>query len=489
MVINTLPGGGTASSGAERYTRAEMNATSAITRAEDPRWRWMFPVTRRTRDFVTSQFPMLQLCYVMAVALIYFSARIDARVSPELVAVWLMESAISFVVRWSMCIYVAKAPPASIAAKPLLRLIPLFAIILGTLHWCWTGIIFIGPTLSLTTLVVLLSFVMLSVSIVGIAPASPAICLVYLVPLWSVTTHELMQTDWASAKTVLVMVSALTAVLWSAFYIVVSGVRRYLVRGDEVDLLVDELRDRNAEVEAMRSAAARDFATRTEFFASASHDFRQRVHAMKLLAQSAVTKRGRTFGDKSSLLRLGCVVEDLETYMTHVLEFARLESPSLKPRREVHRLQDLFQKIDVHFEDVAAARGVDLRLRTTTLRVRSDGVMLVRILENLVSNAVKFTRARVLVSARRQGKSIYLEVRDQGPGIPLERIEAVFEAFYQGPVAPEHAQGGVGLGLAIVRRLSEALGYRVEVHSRPGAGTLMRVIIPDGDAAGQGALS
>jgi signal transduction histidine kinase len=93
------------------------------------------------------------------------------------------------------------------------------------------------------------------------------------------------------------------------------------------------------------------------------------------------------------------------------------------------------------------------------------------------------------VSARRQGKSIYLEVRDQGPGIPLERVEAVFEAFYQGPAASEHAQGGVGLGLAIVRRLSEALGYRVEVHSRPGAGTLMRVIIPDGDAVGQGALS
>ena len=143
----------------------------------------------RTRDFVTSQFALLQLCYLVAVALIYFSGHIERLTSSTLLNVWLIESLVSFAVRWPMCMYVARASPVLVAAKPLLRMLPLFAVILGTLHWCWTATLFVGPTLSLTTVVVLLSFVMLSVSIIGIAPASPAICVVYLVPLWLLTTY------------------------------------------------------------------------------------------------------------------------------------------------------------------------------------------------------------------------------------------------------------------------------------------------------------
>ena len=209
----------------------------------------------------------------------------------------------------------------------MLRLLPLFAIVLAALHWSWTATIFIGTTLDMTTVVVLLSFVMLSVAIIGIAPASPAICIVYLVPLWVVTTYMLLRTDWVSAGTFLILLAALAAVLWSAFYIVVSGVRRYLVRGDEVDLLVAELRDRNAEVEGLRTTAARNLETRSAFFASASHDFRQRVHAMKLLAQAGLADAPQS--ERSPLARLSTVVEDLETYMTDVLEFARLESATL----------------------------------------------------------------------------------------------------------------------------------------------------------------
>jgi signal transduction histidine kinase len=174
-------------------------------------------------------------------------------------------------------------------------------------------------------------------------------------------------------------------------------------------------------------------------------------------------------------------VEDLETYMTDVLEFARLESTSLEPERESFRLQNIFQRIDVQFEDVAAARSVELRIRATPVCLRSDASMLVRILENLVSNAIKFTRARVLLTAHRHGDEIHVEVRDQGPGIPPDCVDKVFDAFYQGQSTQESARQGVGLGLAIVKRLADALGYRIEVHTRPGRGTLMRLIVPSAD--------
>ena len=471
--------GGFAGREVHGYTAVDMAAATALTRAEDPRWQWMFPVTRMTRDFVTAQFPVLQLSYVVAVALIYFSAHIEGKVGSGLMTLWLIESVASFAARWLMCAYVARASPVDVARRPQLRLLPLFAIVLAALHWSWTATIFIGTALDMTTVVVLLSFVMLSVAIIGIAPASPAICVVYLVPLWLVTTYMLLHTEWVSAGTFMILLAALAAVLWSAFYIVVSGVRRYLVRGDEVDLLVAELRDRNAEVEGLRTAVARNLETRSAFFASASHDFRQRVHAMKLLAQAGLADTPQM--EQSPLARLAAVVEDLETYMTDVLEFARLESTALAPDRTVVRLQQTFQRIEVQFEDIASAKKVELRVRATSLSLRTDAAMLVRILENLVSNAIKFTRGRVLLAARTDGGAVHVEVWDRGPGIPLDCVDKVFDAFYQGQPAVEDAMEGVGLGLAIVKRLADVLGYRIEVMSSPGRGTLMRLLIPAED--------
>jgi signal transduction histidine kinase len=467
--------------GIHDYTAADMAAATEIIRAQDPRWQWMFPVTRMTRDFVSAQFPVLQVSYVVAVTLIYVSAEIDGKVSSLLMTLWLIESVASFVIRWLMCGYLTRVSPVEVASKPALRLLPLFAIVLAALHWTWTATIFIGNTLDMTTVVVLLSFVMLSVAIIGIAPASPVICIVYLVPLWAVTTYMLLRTDWVSPGTFLILLAALAAVLWSAFYIVVSGVRRYLVRGDEVDMLVAELRDRNAEVEGLRTTAARNLETRSAFFASASHDFRQRVHAMKLLTQAGLADAPHS--ERSPLARLSTVVEDLETYMTDVLEFARLESGILIPDRKVLRLQQVFQRIELQFEDISSARSVDLRVRATSLSLRSDGAMLVRILENLVSNAIKFTRARVLVAARRLHGNVHIEVRDRGDGIPPDCVDKIFDAFYQGQATQEDAREGVGLGLAIVKRLADALGYRVEVISSPGRGTLMRLVVPGGDVA------
>ena len=113
--------------------------------------------------------------------------------------------------------------------------------------------------------------------------------------------------------------------------------------------------------------------------------------------------------------------------------------------------------------------------------LRTDAAMLVRILENLVSNAIKFTRGRVLMAARRDGGAVHVEVWDQGPGIPLDCVDKVFDAFYQGHPVREDTMEGVGLGLAIVKRLADALGYRIDVVSSPGRGTLMRLIIPAKD--------
>jgi signal transduction histidine kinase len=293
--------------------------------------------------------------------------------------------------------------------------------------------------------------------------------------MWIATGWMLLSSDWASARVLVVLSAAFGGVMWSAFYIVVSGVRRYLVRSDEVDLLMTTLRDRNAEVEKLRYIAAADLETRSAVFASASHDLRQRIHAIKLLAHSPGASTAAAERPKL-MQRLAAAIEDLEVFVTDVLHFVRFDSEAKPPERRKVHLQDVLQRIEVQFEEVAASRHVGLRTRTTRLAVRTDPVMLSRVVDNLVSNSVKFTRKGVLVSARRRSADVHLEVWDQGPGISAESLSARAPAQ-----AWEPTRDGFGLGLLIVRRLSDALGYRVDIHSRPGRGARIRVVIPASD--------
>ncbi len=463
------------------YSRAEMTEASAFVRAENPRWRWLFPVTRASRDFIRVQIRALQLAYIVAVPIIYAAARSEHVVDRWLLDAWLLESIANIALRSLLYIPIVRASPVLVASSPLLRLIPLFAMTIVGAHWVWTAWLLVGPTLSLTTLAVLMSFIMLSVASVAILPASPATCILYLAVLWVPLTFRLAIAEWTSVPTLLLLLVTLGACLWATFHTVVTGVRRYLVQSDEFELLVAQLRERNSEVESLRNAAAKDLETRTSFFASASHDFRQRVHAMKLLAQSGASEAALPGERRTASVRLMGVVDDLETYITDVLEFAKLEGTTLQPTRRRFQLQTLFQQLDVAFEDVAAERSVDLRLRATKLVMNSDDAMLLRILENLTSNAVKFTKARVLIAARRRADGICIEVLDQGPGIPSDAVEAVFDAFYQTPEVASHARKGVGLGLAIVKRLSDGLGYRAEIASVAGKGTRVRLVIPGQD--------
>ena len=459
--------------GFKGYSAEELIRTTGLTRYEDPRWRWVLPVTRGTRDFILEQMPALVTSYGIAVGLIFVAATMDRRVSGWLISAWLLESVASIAARILILRRVFGASTVEMASRPTLRLLPLVAIVLAAIHWSWTATLFIGPDLNLTTVVVLLTYVMLSVACLGIAPASPVICAAYVVPMWIATGWMLLSSNWASAGALIVLAAAFGGVIWSASYIVVSGVRRYLVRSDEVDLLMKKLRDRNVEVERLRKVAAADLETRSAVFASASHDLRQRIHAIKLLAHSSPTS-GAAAADRSKLMRrLSESIEDLEVFVTDVLHFVRFDSDVKPPERRKVLLQDMLQRIAVQFEEVAASRQVGLRMRATRIAVRTDPVMLSRVLDNLVSNGVKFTRRGVLVSARRRNADVHLEVWDQGPGTFSDSLAVQALADTWAPT-----RDGFGLGLLIVRRLSEALGYRVDIHARPGQGTRVRVVIP-----------
>ncbi|PZU53588.1 MAG: hybrid sensor histidine kinase/response regulator [Thauera sp.] len=224
--------------------------------------------------------------------------------------------------------------------------------------------------------------------------------------------------------------------------------------------------------------AERASAERTRFFAAASHDLRQPLHSLGLFGSALATRlRG---GPEEALARnlMSCVTA-LESSFNEMLDVSRLDAGVVQARMRPVALVDVFRALDRSFAAEAEGRGLALRLRARRHWVRTDPQLLERLLGNLVHNALKFTvRGGVVVGARRRGGQVSIEVWDSGRGIEAAELPRVFEEFYQvGNRERDRAQG-LGMGLAIVRRLAALLQLQVEVDSRPGRGTVFRVLAP-----------
>jgi CheY-like chemotaxis protein/anti-sigma regulatory factor (Ser/Thr protein kinase) len=142
-------------------------------------------------------------------------------------------------------------------------------------------------------------------------------------------------------------------------------------------------------------------------------------------------------------------------------------------------LAALFRGLAVDIEPIARSKNLLLKMRPTSVLVMSDALMLRRILQNLLANAVQYTeRGRVLLAARRRGGTVRIDVWDTGPGIAASEQEKIFEEFHRGAAAEQSHAGGFGIGLAIILRMADALGHKIDLCSRPGRGTRFSVLVP-----------
>src|SRR5262249_6249996 len=139
----------------------------------------------------------------------------------------------------------------------------------------------------------------------------------------------------------------------------------------------------------------------------------------------------------------------------------------------------LLKRIESTFSGLARENGLRFRVADSRAWIRSDFILLERVLSNLVSNAIRYTaKGAVLVGCRRRGASLRIEVRDSGAGIPMDQQRNIFGEFYQLPDADRDRHGGLGLGLAIVDRLCTLLGHSIELTSQPGEGSRFAVTVP-----------
>ena len=226
---------------------------------------------------------------------------------------------------------------------------------------------------------------------------------------------------------------------------------------------------------------------RTRFFAAASHDLRQPLHAIGLLAESLKDTLALPVQRSETADSIIANVEALNGLFNQVLDLARLESGVTQVIPLHFRLSEIFTRIDNQYRPLAAAKGLALRIAPTEAVAFTDPVLLERVLGNLISNAVRYTdRGAIWMGFRRGGGAAHgrIEVRDSGIGIAPEEHELVFEEFYQAASSQGAgmAHQGHGLGLPTVRRLVTLLGGDVTLRSAPGRGTTVGVPMKCGDA-------
>ncbi len=217
---------------------------------------------------------------------------------------------------------------------------------------------------------------------------------------------------------------------------------------------------------------------KSKFLAAASHDLRQPLHALGLLISTLETTNDPDLRRKI-LNQTKESVYALDDLFDSLLDISKLDAGVVEVNIEDFTLNNLFGRLKNEYTALADEKNIELKIMPTNKIIRSDPVLLDRILRNLISNAVNYTQSgKVLVGAKAAGNEISIEIWDQGNGIPESELENIFSEFSQLHNPERDRTKGLGLGLAIVKRLCNLLGYSYKIHSEICKGTVVKIKVP-----------
>lgn len=223
------------------------------------------------------------------------------------------------------------------------------------------------------------------------------------------------------------------------------------------------------------------YTSKNRFMAAASHDLLQPINAARLFAATLAHKTaGQPLANDVS--HIDEALANAEALITSLREMSQLDSGRMTVRRERFPLQDLLDTLGREFSVIAERSGLSLKVMPCSLWVETDPHLLRRVVQNLLGNALRYTRrGRVLLGCRRVGSSVAIEVWDTGPGIAEADQRRVFGEFERGVDAIGDSEAGLGLGLSIVQRISQLLGCPIELASSPGKGSKFAIVLPTAD--------
>ena len=238
--------------------------------------------------------------------------------------------------------------------------------------------------------------------------------------------------------------------------------------------------DNDALVRALRQQVVlveRADREKSRFLASASHDLRQPMHALGLFA-GALDKHLNGTALQPTVKNMMRAIDALEQSFSAMLDISKLDAGVIEANLQSFPIRDLFRVLHMHCSGQAEELGLSLRFKPGGKIVTSDPQLLQRVLSNLIHNAIRYTReGGVVVVVRSRDGQDSIEVWDTGIGIPEDELPRVFDEFYQVTNPGRDRSRGLGMGLAIVKRLVLLMGHSLEVRSRPGQGTVFRILL------------
>ena len=251
--------------------------------------------------------------------------------------------------------------------------------------------------------------------------------------------------------------------------------------GDEFNKMAARLQESYATLEHKVEERTRQLElanlAKSRFLAAASHDLRQPLHALGLFV-AQLHGRMRANERRRIVARIDAALFAMNELFNALLDISKLDAGVLNPSISEFPAAKLLDRVDTTFTEAAREKGLSLRVISSSAWIRSDFILLERIVFNLVSNAVRYTSSGgVVVGCRKRGVNLRIEVWDTGPGVPQDQQQSIFGEFYRLD-AQGDGRSGLGLGLAIVDRLCRLLDHSVNLTSTLGKGSCFSVAVP-----------
>ncbi len=256
-------------------------------------------------------------------------------------------------------------------------------------------------------------------------------------------------------------------------------------RTDELKAALTSLEQTNDALIQARDAAERANEVKTRFFTAVGHDLLQPLHAARL-SLSALDESDEISQHRKLATQIDHALCSIEDLLRTILDLSKLETGVIKPSPKPVRLREIFDSLRLDFAPIVYNKGLTLQAESHGLTVSSDPLLLRRILQNLMANAVRYTeRGHISLTAHRSGKNVDITVGDTGPGIPEDEAESIFEEFQRGSAGSKENHNGFGLGLSIVQRMAKALDHPITLDSKVSEGSRFTVTAQHVDAVGE----
>ena len=389
---------------------------------------------------------------------------------------WLMFVTMSVLSRWAYAGYVLREANI-VNSRHVMRRLVLFAFINGTAVGVSAPLFFAAlPDASRA----IVAMVLVGLSAGGIATSAayrPAFA-AYILPALLPLAYSWIMAGGARH----IMIGALVLLFIFILFTFVRENHHLLSQSFSIrferEHLVQALEQKQTELQMAKEQAEEAGRAKARILAAASHDLRQPLHALSLY--SAVLARNPTQETLTVVSQhIDLSVRALSALLNALLDVSRLDAGVFQIEQCSFDVATILQRVINDYLELARQKGLAFHLHSVPATVFSDPIVVERITRNLIDNAIKYTdHGSVVVTIRQVGNRARIDVRDSGKGIPQDEQQRVFEEFYQLDNPGRDREQGLGLGLSIVKRLTELIGCTISVISSPGRGSCFSLTLP-----------